>query len=105
MALPPFLAHLEKNDPAFAEAIEKVFSSSMAPGALDNKTKLLIALALDAAHGSVPGVSSVAGQLRAIGAKDEEIAEALRIAYFAFGNSILGVSAAAFPGKSSLSEN
>jgi alkylhydroperoxidase/carboxymuconolactone decarboxylase family protein YurZ len=99
MALPPFLAHLEKNDPVFAEAIEKVFSSSMNPGALDNKTKLLIALALDAGHGSVPGVCSVANQLRAIGTTDEEIAEALRIAYFAFGNTILSVSAAAFPEK------
>lgn len=99
MALPPFLTPLEKNDPQFARAIEKVFSSAMNPGALDRKTKLLIALALDAAHGAVQGVESIANQLRDMGVSDEEIAEALRIAYFAFGNSILTSSFAAF-GKS-----
>ncbi len=105
MGLPPFLSHIEKNDPEFAGAIEAVFASAMMPGALDTKTKLLIALALDAAQGSAPGVAAVAGQLRSIGASDKEIAEALRIAYFASGNSILGVSAAAFsrPGQDATS--
>ncbi len=96
MALPPYLKALETNDPTFAEAIEKVFTSAMGPGALDQKTKLLIALALDAAHGSIQGVAGVARHARSIGVTNEEMAEALRIAYFAFGNSILGTSAAAF---------
>ncbi|EGW39191.1 carboxymuconolactone decarboxylase family protein [Desulfosporosinus sp. OT] len=96
MALPPFLKFLEADDPDFGQAIEKVVSSAMTPGALDEKTKLLIALALDAAHGSVPGVTSVARQARSAGATDAEIAEALRLAYFASGNSILMASSAAF---------
>jgi len=96
MALPPFLKFLESNDPDFGQAIEQVVSSAMTPGALDQKTKLLIALALDAAHGSVPGVTSVAKQARSVGASDAEIAEALRLAYFASGNSILLASSAAF---------
>lgn len=99
MALPPFLAALEKNDPKFAAVIEQVVTTSMSPGALDAKTKMLIALALDAAHGAVDGVASLAKQLRAIGTTDEEIAEALRLAYFAFGNSILVASSAAFEQK------
>ena len=43
MPLPVYLKFLENNDPDFAEAIAKVFSSAMMPGALDQKTKLLIA--------------------------------------------------------------
>ena len=96
MSLPLYLKFLENNDPDFSQAIEKVFTSAMMPGALDQKTKLLIALALDAAHGASQGVSAIANQLRAQGTSDTEIAEALRIAYFAFGNSILGTSSAAF---------
>ncbi|MDP4126260.1 MAG: carboxymuconolactone decarboxylase family protein [Bacillota bacterium] len=99
MSLPIYLKFLENNDPDFAQAIEKVFTSSMTPGALDLKTKLLIALALDAAHGAGQGVASIANQLRAQGTSNAEIAEALRIAYFAFGNSILVTSSAAFPNK------
>jgi len=96
MSLPPFLSFLEKNDPEFAQVIEKVFSTSMTPGALDKKTKLLIALALDAAHGASQGVAAIGDQLRSMGTSDAEIAEALRIAYFAFENSILGTSSAAY---------
>jgi alkylhydroperoxidase/carboxymuconolactone decarboxylase family protein YurZ len=59
----------------------------------------LIALALDAAHGASHGVASIADQLRAQGTTDSEIAEALRLAYFAYGNSILTTSSAAFPAK------
>ncbi|TGE34501.1 carboxymuconolactone decarboxylase family protein [Desulfosporosinus sp. Sb-LF] len=99
MSLPIYLKFLENNDPDFAQAIEKVFTSAMTPGTLDQKTKLLIALALDAAHGAGQGVASIANQLRAQGVTDTEIAEALRIAYFAFGNSILATSSAAFPSE------
>lgn len=98
MPLPPFLAFLDKNDPDFAKAIENVFSLAMGPGALDQKTKLLIALAIDAVHGASQGVASIANQLRGMGVKDAEIAEAIRIAYFASGNSILSAYSSAFPG-------
>lgn len=97
MALPPFLKPLEKNDPEFAQAIEAVASAAFQPGALDAKTKILISLALDAAHGAREGVTALAQQARRVGITDQEIAEALRLAYFAFGNSILTSSFAAFP--------
>lgn len=99
MSLPIYLKFLENNDPDFAQAIEKVSTSAMTPGALDQKTKLLIALALDAAHGAGQGVASIANLLRSQGTTDAEIAEALRIAFFAFGNSILVTSSAAFPSE------
>jgi alkylhydroperoxidase/carboxymuconolactone decarboxylase family protein YurZ len=68
----------------------------MGPGALDQKTKVLITLALDAAHGAREGVVSLAGQARSLGASDAEIAEAIRIAYFVAGNSVLAAAGAAF---------
>ena len=97
MPLPPFLAPVGKNDPDFGKAIEDVYSLAMGEGALDQKTKLLIALAVDAAHGATQGVTNIAKQLRSMGVTDEEIREAIRIAYFAFGNSILASYSAAFP--------
>lgn len=38
MTLPPFLKSLEAYEPDFAQAIEKVVSSAMIPGALDRMT-------------------------------------------------------------------
>jgi len=99
MPLPPFLAAVDKYDPDFAKAIENVYSSAMGPGALDQKTRLLIALALDASHGASQGVTNIAKQLKNMGTDDAEIAEAIRIAYFASGNLILSSYSSAFPGR------
>jgi alkylhydroperoxidase/carboxymuconolactone decarboxylase family protein YurZ len=50
-------------------------------GALPKKTKLLIAMAFDAAHGAANGVRHLAAEALKAGATKEEIAEALRVAY------------------------
>ncbi|MBM7581472.1 alkylhydroperoxidase/carboxymuconolactone decarboxylase family protein YurZ [Caldicoprobacter guelmensis] len=97
MPLPPFLAPVGKSDPDFGKVIEEVYALSMGEGALDQKTKLLIALAVDAVHGAAQGVTNIARLLKSMGVTDEEIREALRIAYFASGNAILASYAAAFP--------
>lgn len=99
MALPPFLKALESYDPEFAQVMEKMVSLSLAEGSLDPKTRTLIALALDAALGALEGVASLAQQARKIGVTDQEISEALRLAYFASGNSVLISSFAAFKDK------
>jgi alkylhydroperoxidase/carboxymuconolactone decarboxylase family protein YurZ len=49
------------------------------------KVKLLIAMAFDAAHGAEKGVRSLASQARKAGATNQEIAEALRVAYHLSG--------------------
>lgn len=54
-------------------------------GALEKKYKLLIALALDASHGTVDGVRSLAMQALASGATKEEIMESVRVANFISG--------------------
>lgn len=99
MALPPFLKALESNDSEFAQALEKIVSLSLKEGSLDPKTRALIALALDAALGASEGVASLANQARSMGVTDQEIAEALRLAYFTSGNSVLMTSFAAFRDK------
>ena len=57
----------------------------MAPGALDAKTKHLIAMALDAIVGADRGVASLADVARQHGATEEEIGETLRIVYYIAG--------------------
>ncbi|MDA3939677.1 MAG: carboxymuconolactone decarboxylase family protein [Spirochaetia bacterium] len=58
---------------------------SLEDGALSKKHKLLIALALDAAHGASDGVHSLAMQAIANGATKEEIMETIRVSNFISG--------------------
>lgn len=53
--------------------------------ALPLKEKLLIALALDASHGTVDGVKTLAKRAIKEGASKEEIMDALRVTYFISG--------------------
>jgi alkylhydroperoxidase/carboxymuconolactone decarboxylase family protein YurZ len=98
MALPPFLKSLSDRDPALAKAVDLLWETAQS-GPLDPKTRTLITMALDAAHGAARGVESLANQARAQGASDEEIAQALRLAYIVAGMNCLTTGAAAFPAK------
>ncbi len=95
MALPPFLKGLEERDPKLAEVVGQLHQAS-SEGPLDTKTRLLITMALDAFAGAAQGVASLADQARKVGASDEEIAQALRIAYFVAGMQTLLTGNAAF---------
>jgi alkylhydroperoxidase/carboxymuconolactone decarboxylase family protein YurZ len=66
-----------------------------ADGALPRKVKLLIAMAFDAAHGAVSGVRALAGQAKAAGATNQEMAEVLRVAYHLNGVGPLYAASAA----------
>ena len=66
-----------------------------ADGALSRKVKLLFAMAFDAAHGAEAGVRSLAGLARKAGATNQEIAEALRVAYHLTGVGALYTGSAA----------
>jgi alkylhydroperoxidase/carboxymuconolactone decarboxylase family protein YurZ len=94
--LPPFVQQLESRDPELYEAVKKVTEVAMSPGALDDKTKTLIALALDAYIGAERGVMVLAGRARDLGATEQEISEALRISYSVSGSRCLAASAGAF---------
>ena len=79
------LETIRKLDPEFFEAVVRNSEKAFADGALSAKTKYLIAMALDAAHGAAGGVASLGRQAVEHGASKEEITEALQVANFVSG--------------------
>ncbi|HUZ17579.1 MAG TPA: carboxymuconolactone decarboxylase family protein [Spirochaetia bacterium] len=75
------LAVIESLDPGLRERLREQDKFVYSDGALSRKVKLLIAMAFDAAHGAENGVRSLAGRAKQAGATNQEIAEALRVAY------------------------
>ena len=75
----------EKIDPKLLKLIEDTRDFAMADGALPGKFKLLIAMALDAAHGKVEGTRELAQQAMAAGATREQVTEALRVTQYVGG--------------------
>lgn len=98
--VPGFIKLLEERDPELYGVASHLAELAMAPGALDAKTKVLIAMALDAAHGAKEGVEALAQRARILGASEAEIREALRIAYYVAGNGTLATATAVYPGGS-----
>ncbi len=88
---PTFMDELRKRDPGFFELVSAVITKTQEAGALDPKTKTLITLALDAAGSHPEGVRSLAARARAIGAREEEIIETIRLAFL--GSGIPGLAA------------
>ena len=86
---PKFLEEIKQFDPALYEAANHVVDTAYAEGALDTKTKLLIAVALDAVSGSKDGVTSLSTKAKANGATEEEVKEAIRLAYYISGMKVI----------------
>ena len=84
MSLNPLKIY-EKLDPELLKTIEKSFELTFAEGKLPRKIKLLIAMALDASHGAIPGVKSLAAAAKQAGATKDEILEAIRVAIYISG--------------------
>ncbi len=74
------LAPLLKLDPKLDAHLKASGEYVFGEGALPKKTKYLIALAFDAAHGAANGVRVLAQSALREGATKEEIGEALRVA-------------------------
>jgi alkylhydroperoxidase/carboxymuconolactone decarboxylase family protein YurZ len=79
------LAVIQEKDPAFFDHLSKAHRFVFSDGALTRKTKLLMALAFDAAHGAARGVEALSQQALQAGAGKEEILESLRVAYLLSG--------------------
>ncbi len=95
--LPPFLQQLSSLDPAFVEQAAAIREQAYyTPSALDVKTKLLVALALDVAHGSEEGVRLLSARARDAGATDAELMDVLRVCYSVAGLQCLSTGARAF---------
>lgn len=75
----------EMLDPELLESVHRNHNLALEDGVLPKKTKLLMALAVDATIKAAGGVRSLALQALQTGATKEEIAEALRVAWFIGG--------------------
>jgi alkylhydroperoxidase/carboxymuconolactone decarboxylase family protein YurZ len=75
----------EQLDSEFFNLVENTRKLALEDGALPRRFKLLIAMALDASHGTVAGVKALAQAALKAGATTEEITEALRVAQYISG--------------------
>ena len=89
---------IEKLDPDLVKVVRQTSKVALADGALPRKTKLLIAMALDAAHGAVGGVRALANMAMEAGATKQEVAEALRVAHYVSGAGSVYTAAHALEG-------
>jgi alkylhydroperoxidase/carboxymuconolactone decarboxylase family protein YurZ len=86
----------EKLDPELLDLMKDTNAFALADGALPRKIKFLIAMALDAANGTVEGTRSLADQAIKAGATKEEIAETIRVAQYISGAGSVYTAARAF---------
>ncbi len=89
------LQALQDLDPKLMSLVEEGRKLAFSDGALPARFKILIALALDASHGAVDGVRSLAEAANQLGASNEEIAETLRVTQFISGVGSLYTSSRA----------
>lgn len=86
----------EEIDPDLRKLVQSTNDFALADGALPKKFKLLIAMALDAAHGAADGVKSLADQALKAGASKEEIVEAIRVTQYVSGVGAVYTAARGF---------
>ena len=77
---PPCIKILAEHDPEYGEIFEQLFRTTFSPGALDVKTKMLIAMAVNASTGMGYGCNEIAKILERQDITKKEISEALRVA-------------------------
>ena len=83
----------EKLDPELLEMVENTRKLALTDGALPRKFKFLIAMALDASHGTIQGVKALVQAAVQAGATKEEITEALRVAQYISGVGSIYIAA------------
>ncbi len=80
-------------DPKVLESWRNMQELTFSEGALSAKTKVLMAMAIDAGNGAMQGAVAIGRRALKMGATKEEIVEALRVAYSIGGNEALFTSA------------
>lgn len=76
---PGFLTALEERDESFAGTVAATRTAAMSDGALDAKTKTLIAMCLDAGMNHPDGAAALADRARDRGATEAEVTEAIEV--------------------------
>ena len=92
------LKAIETLDLELFKAVENARELSLTGGVMPEKYKYLIAMVLDAVHGAEVGVHSLAQAAINAGASKEEVAEALRVAYFVDGMGCIYTAARGLSG-------
>ena len=87
---------IEKLDLELFKNVEATQTLALGDGTLSRNVKLLMAMALDASHGTVEGVKSLTLQAMKAGATKEEITETLRVAQYISGVGCVYTAAHAF---------
>ena len=91
-----FMEELNKHDPEFFKFLQSLMEKTQEAGALDQKTRSLIMLAIDAAGSHPEGVKNLANRARVLGASNSEIIETIRLAFLGAGIPGLVAGLAAF---------
>jgi alkylhydroperoxidase/carboxymuconolactone decarboxylase family protein YurZ len=90
------LSIVEKLDLELLRNVEATQTLALTDGALSRKVKLLMAMALDASHGTVEGVKALTLQAMKAGATKAEIMETLRVAQYISGVGCVYTAARAY---------
>lgn len=93
---PAYMAVLENSDPEMAEYLSAGRDLIMTDGALSAKVKTLMTMVCDAILAHEDGVRIIANRARDMGATEEEIAEAVRVAFLFGGLPALVTACNAF---------
>jgi len=88
----------ERIDPDLLKLVRETNTFALADGTLPRKIKFLIAMALDASHGTVEGTKSLAEQVMKAGATKEEIVETIRVVQYISGAGSVYTAARALEG-------
>ncbi len=87
---------IKKLDPELFKNVEATQTLALTDGVLPKKIKLLIAMALDASHGTVEGTRALTQQAMKAGATKEEIMETVRVAQYISGVGCVYTAAHSF---------
>jgi len=80
-------------DPKVIEYFNMLQDIALCEGALPQKSKVLIAMAIDVEQSALQGATALGRRALKLGATKEEIIETLRVAYYVGGNRALFTSA------------
>lgn len=97
-ALPTWLTTLKDRDPEFAEMYLAQRERVLGEGAIPAKYKILMTMIVDALLSHPDGVANIANRARTAGATEEEINEAVEVAYLFGGTPALVTAVNAFRG-------
>lgn len=87
--LPEWIQKIQERDPQFAELYMAQSGRIMKDGAIPAKYKILMTMIVDAIMAHPDGCAAIANRARGAGATEEEINEAVEVAYLFGGTPAL----------------